>query len=150
MPEWKKNLLRRRGTDRLYRDYHAINTGYSVRQRVSWQVPERLKNVCCSYKLSFYSSIHKGDKSSLYIPFIHEVAWAGGKQIHFPCFMVENAIIFVASHATALCYLTRIICWFLELSLRDKLVTKKVGTSTSSYNKDKSIRLISTKTKIEL
>lgn len=40
MPEWKKNLLRRRGTDRLYRDYHAINTGNSVRRRVSWQVPE--------------------------------------------------------------------------------------------------------------
>ena len=41
MPEWKKNLLRRRGTDQLYLDYHAVNTGHpGIKRTVSWQLPE--------------------------------------------------------------------------------------------------------------
>ena len=41
MPEWKKNLLRRKGTDQLYLDYHAVNTDHTgIRRTVSWQLPE--------------------------------------------------------------------------------------------------------------
>lgn len=41
IPEWKKNLLRRKGTDQLYLDYHAVNTGHpGIRRTVSWKLPE--------------------------------------------------------------------------------------------------------------
>ena len=41
MPEWKKTLLRRKGTDQLYLDYHAVNTGHpGIRRMVSWKQSE--------------------------------------------------------------------------------------------------------------
>lgn len=41
MPEWKKHLLRRRGTDQLYHGYHAVNTGHpGIRRTMSWKLPE--------------------------------------------------------------------------------------------------------------
>ena len=38
MPEWKKNLLRKRGSERIYRDYHKINA--PRRRTVSFKLSE--------------------------------------------------------------------------------------------------------------
>ena len=38
MPEWKKNLLRKRGSGLIYRDYHKINA--PLGRRVSFKSPD--------------------------------------------------------------------------------------------------------------